>query len=411
MKAKILSNDSRELEKLYRANKANFKQEFNSLYPDIKGNSLADFWNDRLNYESDEINWGSGKELIFVIIAALVAGFIAKFPAIFSINEEFFYSRNVGFIIFPILSTYFAAQNKLPISKIVMIAVAILCSILYINFLPDNNKSDTLILSCIHLMMFLWSILAFAFIGEIDNNIEKRLGFLKYTGDLVVMTTLIVISGGIMTAVTIGLFSVIGLNIEEFYFNNIVVFVLPAAPIIATYLIQTNPHLIGKVSPVIAKIFSPLVLVMLVIYLVAMTVAQKDPYNDREFLLVFNVLLVGVMAIIFFSVAESKATKSKWEVWVLFLLSAVTIVVNGIALSAILFRISEWGVTPNRIAVLGGNVLILMHLLLVAGQFFKVLSKGSDITAVRKTISFYLPIYTLWTILVIFLFPIIFGFR
>jgi uncharacterized membrane protein YozB (DUF420 family) len=142
-----------------------------------------------------------------------------------------------------------------------------------------------------------------------------------------------------------------------------------------------------------------------------MTVAQKDPYNDREFLLVFNVLLVGVMAIIFFSVAESKATKSKWEVWVLFLLSAVTIVVNGIALSAILFRISEWGVTPNRIAVLGGNVLILMHLLLVAGQFFKVLSKGSDITAVRKTISFYLPIYTLWTILVIFLFPIIFGFR
>ena len=214
-----------------------------------------------------------------------------------------------------------------------------------------------------------------------------------------------------MTAVTIGLFSVIGLNIEEFYFNNIVVFVLPAVPILATYLIQTNPHLIGKVSPVIAKIFSPLVLVMLVIYLIAMSVAQKNPYQDREFLLIFNVLLIGVMAIIFFSVAESKSTKSQWEIWVLFLLSAVTIVVNGIALSAILFRISEWGITPNRIAVLGGNVLILIHLLLVTGQFFRVLSKKSDIIAVRKTISFYLPVYTLWTIIVIFLFPLIFGYR
>lgn len=411
MKDKILRQDSKELEKLYRSNKANFKQEFNSIYPEIKGNALADFWNDRLNYESDEINWGSGNDLIFVIFAALVAGSIAKFPAIFGINEEFFYSRNVGFIIFPILSVYFAWQNKLPIGKIVTIAVALLCSILFINTLPDNNKSDTLILSCIHLMMFLWSILAFTFIGEVGNNIEKRLGFLKYTGDLVVMSALIVISGGIMTAVTIGLFSVIGLNIEEFYFNNIVVFGLPAVPILATYLIQTNPHLIGKVSPVIAKIFSPLVLVMLVIYLIAMSVAQKNPYQDREFLLVFNVLLIGVMAIIFFSVAESKATKSQWEIWVLFLLSAVTIVVNGIALSAILFRISEWGITPNRIAVLVGNVLILMHLLLVAGQFFKVLSKRADITVVRKTISFYLPIYTLWTIIVIFLFPLIFGYR
>jgi len=162
---------------------------------------------------------------------------------------------------------------------------------------------------------------------------------------------------------------------------------------------------------VIAKIFSPLVLVMLVIYLVAMVFARKDPYNDREFLLIFNLLLIGVLAIIFFSVAESKETKSQWEIWVLFLLSTVTILVNGIALSAIIFRISEWGITPNRVAVLGGNVLILINLLLVAAKFFKVLSKRSDVTGVGETISFYLPIYTLWTIVVVFLFPLIFGFK
>jgi hypothetical protein len=166
------------------------------------------------------------------------------------------------------------------------------------------------------------------------------------------------------------------------------------------------------VSPVIAKIFSPLVVVMLVIYLAAMVYSGKDPYNDREFLLIFNALLIGVMAIIFFSVAEtSKTTKSQAEIWILFLLSIVTIIVNGIALSAIVYRISEWGITPNRTAVFGGNVLILINLLLVTAQLLKVLSKKANITKVGKAIARYLPIYLLWTIIVTFLFPLLFGFK
>ena len=274
------------------------------------------------------------------------------------------------------------------------------------------KKSDTLILSCIHLLLFLWSILGFAFVGDISNHDDKRLGYLKYNGDLVVMTTLIIIAAGILSGITIGLFSLIGYNIEKFYFENIVTFGLPAAPIFGTYLTQTNPQLVGKVSPVIAKIFSPLVLVMLVIYLTAMVYSGKNPYDDREFLLVFNALLIGVMAIIFFSVAETSRTdKSQTEIWLLFLLSVVTIVVSSIALSAILFRISEMGMTPNRAAVLGGNVLILINLLLVTVQLFRVGSKKGDIIRVGKVISSYLPIYFVWTIVVTFLFPLIFGFK
>src|SRR5690606_41200120 len=94
---------------------------------------------------------------------------------------------------------------------------------------------------------------------------------------------------------------------------------------------------------------------MLVAYLVAIIYSGKDPYTDREFLLFFNLLLIGVMAIIFYSVAESSGIKAKLQVWVLFLLSLLTIAVDGIALSAILFRITEWGITPNRAAVLGSN--------------------------------------------------------
>ena len=414
MKDEILAhlNKPTQLEKLYRANKVSFKREFNTLYPELKGNVVADFWNERLNYESDEINWGSKRELLFVLIAALVAGVIAKLPAFFSISEDFFYPRNIGFIIFPALTAYFAWKNKLSTRKIAFIIGAALAGLIFINLLPDVTKSDTTILSCIHWVLVLWSILGFAFVGGMKNNYEKRLGFLKYNGDLLVITALIVIAAAIMSGITIGLFSLIGFNIKEFYFENIVIFGLPAAPIVGTYLTQTNPQLVGKVSPVIAKIFSPLVVVMLVIYLIAMIYSGKDPYNDREFLLIFNALLIGVMAIIFFSIAEaSKTTKSQPELWILFLLSVVTIIVNGIALSAIVFRISEWGITPNRAAVLGGNVLILINLLLVTAQLFRVLSKKANINGVGKVISFYLPIYVVWTIVVTFIFPLLFGFK
>ncbi|HEY0899667.1 MAG TPA: hypothetical protein VGD90_10040, partial [Sphingobacteriaceae bacterium] len=78
---------------------------------------------------------------------------------------------------------------------------------------------------------------------------------------------------------------------------------------------------------------------------------------------------------------------------------------------AIIFRIAEWGITPNRAAVLGGNALILINLLLVTVQLYRVVAKKTEISAVGKTIAFYLPIYVVWTVIVTFLFPVIFGFR
>lgn len=412
MKEEILAhlNEPRQLEKLYRTNKMQFKQAFSTLYPQLSENVIANFWNERLNYEVDERNKSTARELLVMTIISLIAGVIAKLPFILKIDQEFFYQRNIGFIIFPVLSAYFAWKHKLSIGKIIIIGGIILAGLFFINTLPVYDKSDTIILSCIHLLMVLWAVLGFSFCGEI-HNYKRRLDYLKYNGDLVVVTTLIIIAGALLTGITIGLFSLIGFDIRQFYFENVVVFGLPTAPILGTYLIQANPHLVGKISPVIAKLFSPLVLIMLVVYLVAIGYSGKSPYNDREFLMMFNALLVGVMAIIFFSVAETKALKARLEVWVLFFLSLITIIVNSIALSAILFRISEWGITPNRTAVMGGNILILLNLLLVMVQLTKVLLKKTEISKVGKVIADYLPVYILWAVIVTFLFPFLFGFK
>lgn len=405
-------NNPGQLEKLYRTNKADFKREFIALYPELKGSSLADYWHERLNYETEEINWGTGKELIGVILASLAAGFIAKTPNLFGIDPEYFYPRNIAFIFIPLLTAYFAWKNKIQWKQTAIMAVVMLVSVVYINILPVSAVSDTLILACIHLPLLMWAILGTSFVGNKLGDVHKRLDYLKYNGDLIVMTTLILIAGALMTGLTIGLFSLIGFKIEKLYFEYVGIFGLAGAPIVGTYLTQTNPQLVNKVSPVIAKIFSPLVLIMLVIYLGAIVYSGKDPYNDREFLLIFNLLLIGVMAIIFFSVAENSKTNTKTSaIWILFLLALVTVLVNGIALSAILFRIAEWGFTPNRLAVLGSNLLMLLNLLWVSQQLLKSLTKKTDIAGVGRTIALFLPLYSLWALVVIFLFPLIFGFK
>ncbi|WP_205503122.1 DUF4153 domain-containing protein [Rufibacter psychrotolerans] len=414
MRDQILSNlqNPRQLEKLYRGNAAPFKREFSGLYPELKGNLLADYWHERLTYESDDISWGTRREFWFVAIAALLAGLCAKLPTFFPLDEEFFYPRNIGFLVFPFLAAYFAWKNQVSPGKLAFLGAVFLVCLVYINLLPHNPASDTLVLACLHLPLLLWVVLGVAYAGDELQDYRKRLSFLRFNGDLAVMSAMLVIAGGIMTGITIGLFALIGFKIEKFYFEYVVVFGLPAVPLVAAFLTQTNPQLVNKVSPVIARIFSPLVLVMLVIYLGAIVFSGKDPYNDRDFLLLFNVLLIGVMALIFFSVAESSAKeKSGSAVWVLLLLSIVTVVVNGIALSAISFRISEWGITPNRVAVLGGNVLILVHLLLVTVMLLKTLTRKAALTEVGRAIALYLPVYFVWTIVVVFLFPLLFGFR
>ncbi len=235
-------------------------------------------------------------------------------------------------------------------------------SALYVNLLPAGEKSDSIILTYIHLPLFLWCLYGVIFIDFDLKERSKRIDYLKYNGDLAILTLLILIGGGVLTAVTIGLFSAIDLHIENFYMENIAIIGLVASPIVATHIIRNYPAIADKLAPIIARIFSPLVLITLLVYLIFMIVTGKDPYNDRDFLLVFNLMLMGVMAIVVFSVAGiTTQKKQRFNEWTLFILSLLTLTIDLVALSAIIYRVGEFGFTPNRTAVLGSNLLILAH--------------------------------------------------
>ena len=414
MKTAIKNNlgNPAQLEQLYRTNRSAFRRDFTLIYADIRENIAAQIWHERLNVEKDAIAWGSGRELMGVLAASFLAGLLAKLPDFFGLRPDYFYARNIAFIVFPFLTAYFAWKHRLSrLNRLISVFIS-LAAALYINMLPADDKSDTLVLACIHLPLLLWTLLGFAYTGGRLTNDQGRLNFLRFNGDLVVMTTLMLIAGGALTGITLGLFQLIDLKIEKFYFQHIAIWGLAAAPMVGTYLVQSNPQLVNMVSPVIAKVFTPLVFVTLVIYLIAVVYTGKDPYTNREFLLLFNILLIGVMAIILFSIAGTATSQtSRLNTLMLCGLSIVTILLNGIALSAILFRISEWGLTPNKLAILGGNLLILTNLLLISYRLFRTVRDQSKIEQVEHSIVSFLPVYGLWAALVTFVFPILFHFK
>ena len=414
MKSDILHNldNPRQLEKLYREDASNFKKEFNQIYPGQQDKASLAFWNERLNYEAAKPSWGSKTELVIVIVFALLAGLIASIPNITGIDNEKFLFRNISFIVFPLLSAYFIWKQKLAFKQYLFPLLAFIIAAIYINLLPTNKESSSIMLAFIHLPIFLWTIFGYSFLGENIKSSQSRIGFLRYNGDLVVISGILLLSTVLFSAITVNLFDLIGINIEIFYFQNIMIWGIAAIPIVATYLMQTNAQLINKVSPIIAKIFTPLVFINLFIYLSAMVYTKKYPYQDRNVLLLFNVLLMGVMALILFSIAEAgKATKNKFSLIVLFGLSALTLIVNAIALSAIVYRINEFGFSANRIAVLGGNLLIFINLVLVSYKLFLTSFKNGTIEEIEESIAGYLPIYAIWTGLITFLVPLLFQFK
>ena len=366
-----------QLERLYHADKKGFEHVFFIVYPEISTSPMADFWKARLEFDQPSENkfMVDRKDVFFVVITCMLTGLLIKIPQLFDINlkEFFFYEKNAALIVFLGLSTYSFLTKELITKRALMISIgAFLIAAIYINLLPSVKESNSMLLAYIHIPLLFWCAYGLIYTDFDMKDKMKRIDYIKYNGDLAILSGLILIAGVILAGVTIGLFKAIDLKIDKFYIDYIAVWGAVSAPIIATFVIRNFPSVTNKIAPIIATIFSPLVLITLIIYLITIPFAGKDPYNDRDFLLIFNVMLLGVMGIITFSVSETSIYKrQKFNEIIVFLIVVVALMIDLIALSAIVYRVGELGFTPNRTAVLGSNLLIFFNLILIMMDLYR----------------------------------------
>lgn len=115
-------------------------------------------------------------------------------------------------------------------------------------------------LAYIHLPLMLWCLYGLILVNFKIKDQARLMDYLRYNGDLVVLFALVALSGMLLTGLTLGLFSTIDFDIEQIYFQYVVLWGAVAAPIVATFIIRHYPTVTEKIVPVIATLFSPLVL-------------------------------------------------------------------------------------------------------------------------------------------------------
>lgn len=416
-----------ELERIFRSNdKREFSRIIIELFNQDRTNLALSFWKERVTFDSEESSSGitaDSSRLPLVIVLSIFAGLYAKLPAIFPfIDEETFYPANAPFFVCTSLIAFFVIKNK-PQRNIAYAlgAIFFLC-VIYINLLssftltlPNRLLSrwpDTLVLASMHMPLVLGSLLGVSFIANDLGNHAKRIRFLSYLGETSIYSGIILVGGVVLTALTVALFGVISVEIEKWYLPWVVVFGLVAAPIVATYISTNRFALSGKLTPLLARIFSPLFLLTLAAYLVVIAVQGKSPFTDRNFLIVFNAMLIIVLAITVFAIIERPSKTSRCiSDYINFALLCVALIINGVALAAIISRLALDGLTPNRAAVLGSNAIIFIHLFLISHSYLNFIRNKASISSIHERVSSYLPVYSVWSAIVVFAFPVLFSFK
>jgi hypothetical protein len=205
------------------------------------------------------------------------------------------------------------------------------------------------------------------------------------------------------------LFYFAGLDIADFYFRNVVLFGATGLTVVASYLVIRNLEYGRHIASYLAKIFSPLVLLTLLAYLIMVVSIGENPFLDRDFLLSFNGVLLLVLALTIFTITGSASDEKRTvSDFVNSALIFLALIIDTVALSAIVFRLTSYGITPNRLAVLGVNVLIWANLIWIGIAYSRFLANKTGLTPVQNAVTKYLPVYGLWAAIVAFTFPWIF---
>ncbi|KNZ70434.1 hypothetical protein Tfer_1001 [Thermincola ferriacetica] len=399
-----------ELERLFRKDPEAFKKSFSHAWEQNPDSQVLAVWYERLHFK-ETANTAKAfwlqKDFLSMGILAILAGISTRIILHFA-EQQAIAPINLVFGIIPFIAAYFVNNNTPKKNILYALASLFLISGFYLNMLPLEHK-DSIILAYMHLPVFLWVLLGLAFTGNEYGLGSRRLAYLKFNGEFLILYVIMAISGMLLTALTTQLFRFVGMDIEQFYFKNVVVFGAAALAVVASYLVSRNLKLAKNIAPYIAKIFSPLVLATLLVYLIMVIWVGKNPFLDRNFLLAFNGILLSVLAITIFSITESGADEIRnISDYINFALIVLALVIDSVALSAIVFRLSSYGISPNRLAVLGVNILIWANLIWIMISYMRFLKNKTGLSTIQDAVTKYLPVYGLWAAFVTFTFPLIF---
>jgi hypothetical protein len=364
-----------------------------------------------------------GSRKMWVALGLAVAAAVAiKIPALFGMDfdpdQSLFYPLNIGFFTLPFIAAYFAWERPLPRSGWMWLAAVFAVAAAVVNFFPfpaaagNAPAGDTQLLTILHLPIALWLAVGTAYVGGRWRGSDRRMDFVRFTGELFIYFVLIALGGGVLIGMTFALFSAIGIDAEGLVAGWIVPAGFAGATVVASWLVEAKQSVIENMAPVLTRIFSPLFALLFLAFMVTMVATGQGIDPEREILIVFDLLLVVVFALLLYSFsARDPLARPGPNDWIQLTLVGTALVVDLLALWAVGTRISDFGFTPNRVAALGENVVLLVNLAGSALLYARFLRGRVAFAKLLDWQTTYLYVLAGWAAVVAFVFPLLFGFR
>jgi hypothetical protein len=357
---------------------------------------------------------GAGRDWPAMVGWAAAAAVLIKIPAAFGYHlsdSDAFYARNLGLLALAPLAGYFAWQRRVRPPVVGVLALLFAAGAVGANAYPLAADAQSTLLTALHLPLALWLVVGVAYVAGDWRSERRRMDFIRFSGEWFVYFVLMALGGGVLTAFTLGTFHAIGIDATGFVDMWLLPCGATAAVVVSAWLVEAKQSVIENMAPVLTRVFTPLFTGVLLAFLAAVVWTGSGLDVQRDVLILFDLLLVVVLGLLLYAIsARDPAARPGVFDRLQLALVVSALLIDVLVLLAITGRISEWGSSPNKMAALGENLILLTNLAWSAWLFAVFLRRRLPFARLERWQTGYLTVYALWAWTVVLVFPPAFHF-
>lgn len=430
-----LGAEAEPLERLYhqavKSGEADdFAEAVNICYTEAPDNLLYAAWRYRLAYAATQIKeraiaWAWAIPL--AVINGLLLWLLSGDTLFIKVNDADFVPGvflAAGPVCAAFIMLYLALAGarrwrRLAVLVTGLAAATVYVFLVYPSIIPYAFQQQYVTLAAIHLPLLAVTAIGLYVLWH-ARDADDRFAFLIKCLEVIILGGLFGIALGIFTGITVALFDALNVLLSELVVRLFVAGGGGFIPVLVVAILydpnrdpgqQAFGEGLSKLVAMLMRILlAPTVLVLL-IYLAFIPFNFRQPFVNRDVLIIYNVMLFAVMILLAGATpvrgAEPAEKVQRWLRWGILGAATLALIVGLYAFAAIIYRtaIDRW--TPNRIAFIGWNLINIGILMLL---LIRQLQGGKDrwIEQLRRTFATAMIPYAIWTVAILLVIPWLF---
>ena len=280
-----------------------------------------------------------------------------------------------------------------------------------------DRTDDVAILTAIHLPFVVWMTVGWT-ISRTGGSGDQLYGYLLKSVETIVTAGLYLIAGYIFAGLTFGIFSVLGVELPATVAGRLAAFGIGLVPLLAlasVYAPRAAPATqdwsrgLARLVRLLPRLMLPAAIGILLIYLLWFVPTRfSQPFDDRSALVVYNASIMAIIAVMSSAVTGiDEQLSNRYDRllrYAILALGVLSLLLNAYALGAIASRIIDFGLTPNRHAVCGWNVVTLAMLAVLSGSIWRA-GDSQWASHFRRMLPRLLVPATVWSVWILLVLP------